>query len=101
MVNANLCTHIFEIGPTYPRQQRGLASARVRALLFVDLLPGCLFVHTEAKFWLLSQRYGNMSAGLSQDLGDRLRDFWSTSTRPPIVEIDTEATATYVRFGRG
>ncbi len=42
-----------------------------------------------------------MSAGLSQDTGRSLKGFLVASTRPPIVEIDTEATATYVRFGRG
>ena len=42
-----------------------------------------------------------MSAGLSQDIGRSLEGFLVASTRPPIVEIDTEATATYVRFGRG
>ena len=42
-----------------------------------------------------------MSAGLSQDIGRSLEGFLVPSTRPPIVEIDTEATATYVRFGRG
>ncbi|MGB8465148.1 MAG: DUF2283 domain-containing protein [Terrimicrobiaceae bacterium] len=34
-------------------------------------------------------------------LGDPFKGFLVASTRPPTVEIDTEATATYVRFGRG
>jgi uncharacterized protein YuzE len=42
-----------------------------------------------------------MSAGLPQDTGQPVKGFLVASTRPPIVEIDTEATATYVRFGRG
>jgi uncharacterized protein YuzE len=42
-----------------------------------------------------------VSAGLSQDTGRPLKGFLVASTRPPIVEIDTEASATYVRFGRG
>jgi len=58
------------------------------------------FVHMGTK-WLLSQRSKDMSAGSSQDTGRALKGFLVASTRPPIVEIDTEATATYVRFGRG
>jgi len=42
-----------------------------------------------------------MSAGLSQDTARPIKGLLVASTRPPVVEIDTEATATYVRFGRG
>ena len=39
------------------------------------------------------------SAGLSQDTGRPLKGFLVASTRPPIVEIDTETTATAHRIG--
>jgi uncharacterized protein YuzE len=43
-----------------------------------------------------------MNAGSSQATGNKpIKPFDVASAQPPIVEIDTEATATYVRFGRG
>jgi uncharacterized protein YuzE len=43
-----------------------------------------------------------MNAGSLQAIGNNsINRFIVASSRPPIVEIDTEATATYVRFGRG
>jgi hypothetical protein len=43
-----------------------------------------------------------MNAGSLQATGSKpIKRFIVASSRPPIVEIDTEATATYVRFGRG
>jgi uncharacterized protein YuzE len=41
-----------------------------------------------------------MNAGSSQDIGSNpMKVFVVASRRAPIVEIDTEATAAYVRFG--
>lgn len=43
-----------------------------------------------------------MRAGSSQDIGQTpIKGFVVASSRPPVVEIDTEASAAYVRFGRG
>jgi uncharacterized protein YuzE len=43
-----------------------------------------------------------MNAGSSQVTGRKpIKGFVVASSRPPVVEIDTEATAVYVRFGRG
>jgi len=43
-----------------------------------------------------------MNAGSSQVTGNKaIKRFVVASSRPPVVEIDTEATAAYVRFGRG
>jgi len=43
-----------------------------------------------------------MNAGSSQVTGNNpIKRFIVASSRPPLVEIDTEATAAYVRFGRG
>src|SRR5271170_3398192 len=43
-----------------------------------------------------------MNAGSSQAIGKTLiKRLVVASSRPPVVEIDTEATAAYVRFGRG
>jgi len=43
-----------------------------------------------------------MNAGSSQASGNKpIKRFVVASSRPPVVEIDTEATAAYVRFGRG
>jgi uncharacterized protein YuzE len=43
-----------------------------------------------------------MNAGSSQVSGNKpIKRFVVASSRPPVVEIDTEATAAYVRFGRG
>ena len=43
-----------------------------------------------------------MNAGSSQATGNKpIKHLIVASSRPPVVEIDTEATATYVRFGRG
>ena len=43
-----------------------------------------------------------MNAGSSQAIGKKpIKVFTVASARPPVVEIDTEATAAYVRFGRG
>ena len=43
-----------------------------------------------------------MSAGSSQGTGRKpIKGFVIASSHPPVVEIDTEATAAYVRFGRG
>ena len=39
-----------------------------------------------------------MSAGSSQDIGNDAHGFVIPITEPPIVEIDTEATAVYVRL---
>jgi uncharacterized protein YuzE len=39
-----------------------------------------------------------MSAGSSPDTGTEIRGFVITITEPPVVEIDTEATAAYVRL---
>jgi len=39
-----------------------------------------------------------MSAGSSPDIGTDLRGFIIPITEPPIVEIDTEATAAYIRL---
>ena len=43
-----------------------------------------------------------MNAGSSQATGNNpIKRFIVASSQPPVVEIDTEATAAYVRFGRG
>ena len=43
-----------------------------------------------------------MNAGSLQATGKKpIKGFVVASTKPPVVEIDTEATAAYVRFGRG
>jgi uncharacterized protein YuzE len=43
-----------------------------------------------------------MNAGSSPDTGkSRHKGFMITITKPPIVEIDTEATATYIRLRDG
>jgi len=39
-----------------------------------------------------------MSAGSSPDIGSELSGFIIPITEPPVVEIDTEATAAYVRI---
>ena|SRR5215213_4051992 len=39
-----------------------------------------------------------MSAGLSPDIGADLPDFIIPITEPPVVEIDTEVTAAYIRL---
>jgi uncharacterized protein YuzE len=39
-----------------------------------------------------------MSAGSSPDTGKNSKDFVIPITEPPIVEIDTEATAAYIRL---
>lgn len=63
--------------------------------------------------WLFFRLYGRrvlvvvaeikkMNAGSSQATGNKpIKGFVVPSSRPPVVEIDTEATAAYVRFGRG
>ena len=43
-----------------------------------------------------------MSAGSSPDIGkSNVKSFIIAITRPPIVEIDTEATAAYIRLREG
>src|SRR4030095_7627817 len=42
-----------------------------------------------------------MSAGSSPDTGTDLHDFIIPITEPPVVEIDTEATAAYIRLREG
>ena len=42
-----------------------------------------------------------MSAGSSPDTGPDLHGFVIPITEPPVVEIDTEATATYIRLLEG
>ena len=42
-----------------------------------------------------------MSAGSSPDTGTDLQGFVIPITEPPIVEIDTEATAAYIRLREG
>ena len=42
-----------------------------------------------------------MSAGSSPDTGTDLNGFVIPITEPPIVEIDTEATAAYIRLREG
>ena len=43
-----------------------------------------------------------MNAGSSRVTGKKpIKGFVVASLRPPVVEVDTEATAAYVRFGRG
>ena len=42
-----------------------------------------------------------MSAGSSPDTGTDLHGFVIPITEPPIVEIDTEATAAYIRIREG
>jgi uncharacterized protein YuzE len=43
-----------------------------------------------------------MNAGSLQRIGSKpLKGFAVSSRRPPVVEIDTEATAAYIRFGAG
>jgi len=42
-----------------------------------------------------------MNTGSPPPTGKRLSGFIVASKRPPTVEIDTEASAAYVRFGRG
>ncbi len=39
-----------------------------------------------------------MNAGSSQDIGTELHGFIIPITEPPVVEIDTEATAAYIRL---
>jgi uncharacterized protein YuzE len=53
-------------------------------------------------YWLSLQKLKTMNAGSSQATGKKLiKGFVVASSKPPVVEIDTEATAAYVRFGRG
>lgn len=42
-----------------------------------------------------------MSAGSSPDTGPDLHGFVIPITEPPVVEIDTEATAAYIRLRQG
>ena len=42
-----------------------------------------------------------MNAGSSQDIGTELQGFLIPITEPPVVEIDTEATAAYIRLRNG
>lgn len=43
-----------------------------------------------------------MRAGLSQVIGKKpIKGILVSSTAPPVVEIDTEATAAYIRFSKG
>ncbi len=42
-----------------------------------------------------------MSAGSSQGIGTETRSFVILITEPPVVEIDTEATAAYIRLRPG
>src|SRR5438552_8011883 len=63
--------------------------------------------------WLFSRAFGSkvllavaevkgMSAGSSPDIGkSNVKSFIIAITRPPIVEIDTEATAAYIRLREG
>ena len=39
-----------------------------------------------------------MSAGSSRDTGKKFKTFMIHLTEPPVIEIDTEATAVYVRL---
>jgi len=48
------------------------------------------------------QKQKRMNAGSSQASGSNpIKGLVVKSSRPPVVEIDTEATAAYVRFGHG